>query len=176
MNKNLIILAYTSLSLLIAEPSYSQTAQQTANPNSTIGNDSSGNLLIQTPNQNNAQNRTEINIPNVYPLINPLQTPVNTENDFGFNMSVGVNTLDAANVTVYLGFVYQPGRTDDHKNRMSRLQTETQLLQSQKQVTEAQLQLLQKQIAEAEIRLQKLQRSPQNSTPHSPNSAQELQK
>lgn len=181
MLKIATILTATSLALLISEsllisPSYSQSAQQNGNPTSNIGNASDNNLVIQTPNQNNAQNRNEVNIPNIYPLINPLQTPVNTENDFGLNMSVGVNTLDASNVTVYLGFTYQPGRTNDHKNRMNRLQKEAELIESQTQVSQAQLQLLQKQIAEAEIRLQQLQRSPQNSTSTSPSSERGLQK
>jgi hypothetical protein len=142
--------------------SFAQTAQQNSSPNSTIGNTSDNNLVIQTPNQNNAQNRNEINIPNIYPLPNYLQTPVNTENDFSLNMSMGVNTLDANNVTVYLGLLFQPGRTEDHNYRMQRLKKESDYLETQKKVAEHQLQLLQKQIAEAELRLQQLNKnSPQ---------------
>ncbi|HEY9873159.1 MAG TPA: hypothetical protein V6D12_06970 [Candidatus Obscuribacterales bacterium] len=145
---------------LLIKPASCQTATQTPNQNSTIGTNSDANVVNQISPQNNAQNRNEINFPNIFPLNNPINTPVNTENDFGLNMSVGINTLDAANVTVYLGLIFQPGRTDSHKARMTRLQSETELLESQKQVNQAQLQLLQKQIAEAEVRLQRLQQSP----------------
>jgi hypothetical protein len=141
-----------------------QPSQQTANPNSTIGNNSEFNTVIQTPNQNSSQNRNEVNFSNILPLNNPIYTPVNTENDFGFNLSVGVNTLDSANVSLFLGLIYQPGRTADHKARMARLRAETAVLESQKQIGQAQLQLLQKQIAEAEYRLQKLQQP----TPETP--------
>jgi hypothetical protein len=135
-----------------------QSSQQNANPNTTIGNNSEFNTVVQTPNQNNAQN--QVNFSNILPLNNPIYTPVNTENDLGLNFSLAVNTLDSSNVTLFLGLIYQPGRTEDHKARMRRLRAETAVLESQKQISQAQLQLLQKQIAEAEYRLQNLKRSP----------------
>jgi len=164
--KSLVLLI--SQALVIA-PVASQTVEQTSTPTSTISPNSDANVVIQSPQQNNAQNRNvnEISFPNIYPLNNAINTPVNTENDFGFNMSLGINTLDAANVTVYLGFILQPGRTDYHNVRMARLRKETELLESQRQVTQAQLQVLQKQIAEAEVRLQRLQQSPENTVPGS---------
>ncbi|MFN5874346.1 MAG: hypothetical protein ACK44G_17770 [Aphanizomenon sp.] len=85
---------------------------------------------------------------------------MNTENDFGFNVSAGVNTLDSNNVTVYLGVIFQPGRTDSHKIRMQKIVRETELLETQKKIAEGQLLLVQKQISEAELKLQKL--SPAN--------------
>ncbi|MBD2296934.1 hypothetical protein H6G06_26530 [Anabaena sphaerica FACHB-251] len=145
--------------LLVNKPAFSQSSQQNTNSDSQVNGDF--NNVFQIPNQNNAQNSNinEFNFPNIYPLNHSINTPVNTENDFGFNMSVGVNTLDAANVTVYLGFIFQPGRTNSHKIRMQRIIKETELLETQKKIAEGQLQLIQKQITEAELRLQKLQYS-----------------
>ncbi len=57
---------------------------------------------------------------------------MNTENDFGFNISAGVNTVDANNVTVYIGFIFQPGRTNSHKIRMQKIIKETELLETKK--------------------------------------------
>ncbi|NES23074.1 MAG: hypothetical protein F6K41_30185 [Symploca sp. SIO3E6] len=159
LKKLAIILISSSLALLTSEallrtPAFTQSAQQNANTDSTVDGDF--NNVIQVPNQNNAQNSNinEFNFPNIYPLDNPIHTPVNTENDFGFNLSLGMNTLDASNVTLYLGIIYQPGRTRSHQTRMNRLSKETELLEAQRQIAEAQLQLLQQQITEAEIRLQ----------------------
>ena len=137
-----------------------QTATQTNTPNSTIGANSDANVVNQISPQQNAQNRNEINFPNIYPLNTPIHTPVNTENDFGLNLSAAVNTLDSNNVTVFLGLIYQPGRTDSHIARMAKLRSETEVLDTQKQISQAQLQLLQKQIAEAELRLQRMQQNP----------------
>jgi hypothetical protein len=159
---SLLVLLSEGLSIY---PAVAQSSQQNNNQNSNIGNNSDGNLVLQNANQNNSQSRAEVNFPNVFPLDNPINTPVNTENDFGLNLSVGVNTLDSSNVTVYMGIIFQPGRTEDHKNRMNRLRAETEVLESQKQVSQAQLQLLQKQIAEAEILLQRLQQSPESGSP-----------
>lgn len=133
-----------------------QTPLQNAQPSSTV--DGNFNNIFQTPNQNNAQNSNinEFKVPNIYPLDTPIYTPPNPENDFGFNMSVGVNTLDASNVTLYFGLIFQPGRTNSHNLRMERLQKETELLDTQKQIAEAELQLLRQQITEAEIKLQNL--------------------
>lgn len=168
------IITSTSLALIVLEslvvlPVFPQSAQQDANTNSTVDGDF--NNVLQVPNQNNAQNSNinEFNIPNIYPLDNPLNTPVNTENDFGFNMSVGVNTLDTSNVTVYFGVIYQPGRTNSHRVRMTYLnqQTEllekqTELLESQRQIAQTRLQLLQNELEETELRLQRLQQSSGN--------------
>lgn len=126
---------------------------QTSNQNSTIGDTSNGN----TVQQSNPQNNQQITFPNIYPLNPVIQNPVNTENDLGINLGAGVNTLDSRNVTVYLGITYQPGRTDDHNARMAKLKSETQLLESQKQITQTQLELLKQQVAEQELRLRRLQ-------------------
>jgi hypothetical protein len=146
--------------LIVSLPGLAQTA--TSNQNSTIGNDSTFNQVLQSNPQVpvNSTNTTTIQVPNIYPLQNLPNAFVNTENDFGMNLSVGMNTLDASNVTVYLGLIYQPGRTDDHRMRMNRIRKETEVLEVQKKNMEANLSLLQKQIEEANLRLQKLQRSP----------------
>lgn len=135
-----------------------QTA--TSNQNSTIGNNSPFNQVLQNNPQVpvNSINTTTIRVPNIYPLQTLPNAYVNTENDFGMNVSVGVNTLDASNVTVYLGLIYQPGRSADHQARMARLRKETEVLEVQKKNMETNLTLLQKQIEEANLRLQKLQR------------------
>ena len=65
--------------------------------------------------------------------------------------------LFRSNVTIYLGIIYQPGRTDDHNARMAKLRSETQLLESQKQSTQSQLQLLKLQVVEQETRLRQMQ-------------------
>jgi hypothetical protein len=137
-----------------------QTA--TSNQNSTVGANSNFNQVLQNNPQVpiNSVNTTNIRVPNVYPLQNLPNAYVNTENDFGMNLSVGVNTLDASNVTVYLGLIYQPGRSADHQARMARLRKETEVLEVQKKNMESNLTLLQKQIEEANLRLQKLQKTP----------------
>jgi hypothetical protein len=141
-------------------PAYSQTAN--SNQSTSVGDDSTFNQIMQSnpqiPINNTNNNSTNIN--NRYPLNYLPNAYVNTENDFGFNLSAGVNTLDAANVTVYLGIIYQPGRTEDHNLRMVRLRKETELLESQKRTMEANLNLIQKQIDEAKIRLQNLPQPP----------------
>ncbi len=138
-------------------------AQSTTNNQpTTVGDNSSNNLIDNRPVQNansNTGNSNNINIPNIYPLQNSLSAPVNTENDFGLNASVGVNTLDSSNVTVYLGFVYQPGRTDDHNHRMARLRKETEVLETNKKLAQTQLSLLEQQIAETKFRLQQAQQA-----------------
>jgi hypothetical protein len=151
----------SSLALFISEAlvmtaAFSQSAQQNANTDSTVNGDF--NNVIQVPNQNNAENHNinEIKFPNIYPLDNPIYTPINTENDLGFNLSVGANTLDTSNVTLYLGVIYQPGRSRSHQARMSRLKKETELLEVQRQIAEAKLQLLQQQITQAKSQLQGL--------------------
>jgi hypothetical protein len=127
---------------------------QNASQNSTIGSNSSGNTIPQNSQQ------TSIVYPNI-PLNPVIQNPINTENDLGFNLGGGINTLDGRNVTLYLGVTYQPGRTDDHNARMAKLKSETQLLESQKQSTQTQLELLKQQVAEQEIRLKRIKPSEQ---------------
>jgi hypothetical protein len=136
--------------LLVLTASIAQA--QTANLNSTVGNNSTGNNVIQTSPQNTQQ----VNFPNI-PLSPVIQNPINTENDFGLNLGGALNTLDGRNLTLYLGITYQPGRTDDHNVRMAKLKSETQLLESQKQITQTQLQLLKQQVTEQEIRLRRMQ-------------------
>jgi hypothetical protein len=146
-------------------------AQSTTNNQpTTVGSNSSNNLIDNRPVQNanaNTGNSNSINIPNIYPLQNSLSAPVNTENDFGFNASVGLNTLDSSNVTVYLGFVFQPGRTDDHNQRMARLRKETEVLESNKKLAMTQLSLLEQQIAETKFRLQQAQQAAAPNNPRS---------
>jgi hypothetical protein len=137
--------------------SFSAQAQvtQTAPSDSVIGNNSDQNNV----NQNANQNQNILNYPDrlIRPLDGNFYTPVNTENDFGFNFSAGVNTLDSSNVTLYVGVIFQPGRTADHNARMNRLRKETEILEVQKQTLEARLLLLQKQVKDAGLQLEKLQ-------------------
>lgn len=132
--------------------------------NATIGDNSSGNINDQNNQNNNLSNGQTNNQQITYPAI-PLspviQNPVNTENDFGLNFGGALNTIDGRNATIYLGITYQPGRTDDHNARMAKLKSETQLLESQKQVTQSQLDLLKQQVAEQEIRIKRMQQSGQ---------------
>lgn len=176
LNKITNIFWLTSLLLCCTETyllkfAVAQTATQNNTPNSTIGTNSDANVVNQIAPQQNAQNRNEINFPNIYPLNTPIHTPVNTENDFGLNLSAAVNTLDSNNVTVFLGLIFQPGRTDSHRARMAKLRSETAILDTQKQISQAQLQLLQKQIAEAELRLQRMQQSTNSEPPKTSNPA-----
>lgn len=127
---------------------------QTSNNDSAIGNNSNQNNVNQNANQN--QNITNYPERVIRPLDGNFYTPVNTENDFGFNFSAGVNTLDTSNVTLYLGVIFQPGRTADHTARMTRLRKETEILEVQKQTLEARLVLLQKQVKDAGLQLEKL--------------------
>jgi hypothetical protein len=147
MLKQLTLATTTTLALVATS---SPVAAQTSNQTSTVGNDSSGN----TVQQSNPQNNQVITFPNIYPLNPSIQNPVNTENDFGLNFGAALNTLDSRNVTLYVGFVYQPGRTNDHNMRMARMRSETQLIESQKAISQAQLR---KQIVEQELKLKKLQ-------------------
>lgn len=130
------------------------TAENLSVSDSFIGDNSNMNNV----NQNTLQNQNIVSFPDrlITPLDSAIYTPPNTENDLGFNMSVGVNTLDAANVTVYFGLIFQPGRTANHKARMANLLKQTELLELEKTEKESQLKLLQLQIEEAEIRLQGL--------------------
>jgi hypothetical protein len=141
-------------------PAMAQTTNNTQP--STIGDNSNNNLIDNRPVQNansNTGNSNFINIPSIYPLPNTINTPVNTENDFGFNASVGMNTLNSSNVTVYVGVIYQPGRTDDHNQRMARLRKETEVLEMNKRLAQTQLTLLEQQIEETKLRLEQTRRS-----------------
>ena len=133
--------------------------------NSTVGTNSSGNINDQNNQNNNLSNSGQNNSQQItypaIPLSPVIQNPVNTENDFGLNLGGALNTIDGRNTTIYLGITYQPGRTDDHNARMAKLKSETQLLESQKQVTQSQLDLLKQQVTEQEIRLRRMQPSGQ---------------
>jgi hypothetical protein len=152
-----LLLALTGSGILIANSGLPTTAQ-TATSNQTGTNANSFNSPIFQSNPQNQNSvpvnnfnttSTDVNVPNIYPLQNLPNAYVNTENDFGMNLSVGVNTLDASNVTLYLGMIFQPGRTDSHKARMKYLQKETELL-------EANLVFLQTQIEEAKLKLEQM--------------------
>jgi hypothetical protein len=151
---------HLSLSLLVglltmSLPAMAQTTNNTQP--TTVGDNSNNNFIDNRPVQNanaNTGNSNFINIPSIYPLPNSINTPVNTENDFGFNASVGMNTLDSSNVTVYVGIIFQPGRTDDHNQRMARLRKETEVLEMNKRLAQTQLSLLEQQIEESKFRLQ----------------------
>lgn len=139
-----------------------QTSTSNNSQPGSIGNNSDANLISPINNQNNNQSQANpnniINVPNIYPLQTPLVAPVNTENDFGFNFSLGVNTLDSSNVTAYVGLIFQPGRTDSHLARMQRINKETDLLDQQKKLLEAQVALLQQQVEEAKLRVDQIRR------------------
>jgi hypothetical protein len=131
---------------------------QTSTQNTTILENGFQNLVVPNNNQNsqNGQvNNQNITYPNI-PLSPVIQNPINTENDFGLNLGGALNTYDGRNVTLYLGITYQPGRTDDHNARMAKLRSETQILESQRQITQTQLELLKQQVAEQEMRLQRM--------------------
>ena len=138
-------------------PSFAQVNLSNTQP-TTVGNTSSGNVIDNRP----VQNANVINIPSttISPLQNSLITPVNTENDFGLNASVGLNTLDSANLTLFLGITFQPGRTDDRNTRMSKIRKETEVFESSRKLAQSQLTLLEQQIAESKLRLQQLQSTP----------------
>jgi hypothetical protein len=136
-------------------------AQTSTNSTATV-TDTGGfqNSVIQanpqnSNNQNGQSNSQSIVYPSI-PLSPVIQNPVNTENDFGLNLGAALNTIDGRNTTIYLGITYQPGRTDDHNARMAKLKSETQVLESQKQITQTQLELLKQQVAEQEMRLQRM--------------------
>lgn len=139
-----------------------QTSTSNNSQPASIGDNSDANLISPINNQNNNQSQANpnniINVPNIYPLQTPLVAPVNTENDFGMNFSLGVNTLDSSNVTAYIGVIFQPGRTDSHLARMQRLSKETDLLDQQKRLLEAQVALLQQQVEEAKLRVEQIRK------------------
>ncbi len=66
-------------------------------------------------------------------------------------------------MTVYLGIIFQPGRTEDCILRMSGLRKETEIFETQKKIMEGNLTLLQKQIQFNSIRLERLQKSSNSS-------------
>jgi hypothetical protein len=150
-----------------ASGSQAQTTT-TSTPNSSIGDNGFQNSVIQanpqnSNSQNGQSNSQSITYPSI-PLSPVIQNPVNTENDFGLNLGAALNTIDGRNTTIYLGITFQPGRTDDHNARMAKLKSETQVLESQRQITQTQLELLKKQVIEQEMRLQRMQ-SREQTTP-----------
>lgn len=160
-------IAILTVSTIFGFTAYIGTVQaQTSTSNNSqpasIGSNSFDNVISPINNQNNNQSQANpnniINVPNIYPLQTPLVAPVNTENDFGMNFSLGVNTLDSSNVTAYIGVIFQPGRTDSHLARMQRLSKETDLLDQQKRLLEAQVALLQQQVEEAKLRVEQIRK------------------
>jgi hypothetical protein len=117
------------------EPILAQSTEQSTTSNSSVSGDL--NNVIQIPNQNNAQNFNSNEIDFSY--IAPLVAPPNTENDFGFNLSIGV---DSSQATVYMGVIFQPGRTEAHQTRIEYLERQIELLEIQAKIAEAKLQLL----------------------------------
>ena len=139
---------------------------QNSTQNATIGENGFQNIIAPNNNQNSLTgqvNSQSITYPNI-PLSPVIQNPINTENDFGLNLGGALNTYDGRNITLYLGITYQPGRTDDHNARMAKLRSETQILESQKQITQTQLQLLKQQVTEQELRLQRMRSREQTPT------------
>jgi hypothetical protein len=112
-----------------------EVKEQSTTSNSSVSGDL--NNVIQIPNQNNAQNFNSNEIDFSY--IAPLVAPPNTENDFGFNLSIGV---DSSQATVYMGVIFQPGRTEAHQTRIKYLERQIELLEIQAKIAEAKLQLL----------------------------------
>ena len=158
------ILVSASLALLVSEafvarPAHSQTTR--SNQSNQIGNSSNSNQIMQSNPQLSVTNSNvnEFNYPEVFPLNPPASAPVNTENNWGFNLSTAVNTLDASNVTVSFGVVFQPGRTENHNARMNYIQQRTETLEVKKKIMESNLSLLRKKIQEATLRVQNLQQS-----------------
>ncbi len=140
------------LSSMICNPALAQVSSQEVDSRSII--EGEFNNVFQIPNQNNNQNQNlnEINFPR-QPLDNPIFTPPNSENNFGLNMSVGINTLDDNNITVYLGAIYHPGKSKSHNLRMKKIAQEIELLETQKNIAQSQLQLLQQKVKQVEIEL-----------------------
>ncbi|TBR56638.1 hypothetical protein BLD44_010955 [Mastigocladus laminosus UU774] len=165
--KNLYLIYFYSFFLLFIKifepnPTYAQANTQNQDQQLGTGNSINGNVTfgsqLQKINRQEIENQyLNFDKLNTLPLDEPIFTPINTENDFGFNMSFGINTLDTSNTTIYLGFIFQPGRTYSHKTRMEYLKKRTELLEVQEQIAKTQLQILQQQIAEAEARLQRLE-------------------
>lgn len=123
----------------LTNPAFASSVEQTAKTDSQVEGDA--NNVIQIPNQNNVQNSNDNDIE--LSTITPLVSPPNTENDLGFNLSVGVNRSET---TVYLGVIFQPGRTDAHQTRMQYLEQQIELLEVQTQLAEAKLMRLQSQL------------------------------
>lgn len=123
----------------LTNPAFANSVEQTAITDSQVEGDA--NNVIQIPNQNNLQNHNDNDIE--LSTITPLVSPPNTENDLGFNLSVGVNDSEA---TVYLGVIFQPGRTDAHQTRMQYLEKQNEFLEVQTQLAEAKLMELQSQL------------------------------
>lgn len=126
----------------LAVPAVAQNATQDSRSNSLVEGDA--NNVIQIPNQNNNQNSSQSNNSNEVDIdlsrIAPLVAPPNTENDLGLNFSVGVNSSEA---TVYVGLIYQPGRSRAHQKRIEHLDRQIKMLEAQTKLAELKLQSLQ---------------------------------
>ena len=124
-----------------ASPSQAQSADQDARTDSVV--EGTSNNVNQNNNQNNAQssNNNEVDLDLSY--ISPLVAPPNSENDLGFNFSVGVNSSET---TVFLGLIYQPGRSNAHQTRIKHLDRQIKLLEIQTKIAETKLQSLQRQL------------------------------
>ncbi len=145
---------------LLAQAAQNNESIQDILQDAFIGDNSNNNEINLDAVQNNTTTQNiignDFRKERVRPLDRPIYTPVNTENDFGFNLSAGVNTLDASNFTLYLGVIFQPGRTASHRARMAHLRKQTDLLDIQRETMEAELALLRTQVEEAELKLQQL--------------------
>lgn len=128
-----------------ASPSLAQSASQNVRTDSIV--EGTSNNVIQIPNQNNNQNNAQSSNNNEVDLdlsyIAPLVAPPNSENDLGFNLSVGVNSSET---TVFLGLIYQPGRSNAHQTRIKYLNQQIELLEVQTKIAETKLQSLQEQL------------------------------
>ena len=128
------VLVFSSVSI---PPAVAQDAAQDARTNSQVEGDR--NNVIQIPNQNNAQsnnsNEVDINVTRIAPLV----SPPNTENDLGFNFSVGVNSSET---TFYMGLIYQPGRSHVHNKRIEHLDRQIKMLEVQTKLAETKLKSL----------------------------------
>ncbi len=166
--KNFLTLIVTvcillTVELLQSKISSSQVSDQiqqlgTGNSIDKIDSINFGEQENNIDNQEIENQYIDYDIPSVSSLDNYIFTPVNTENDFGFNMSFGINTLKNSNMTVYLGVIFQPGRTNSHKARMELLKKRTDFLGVQEQIAKVKLEILRQKITEAEAYLQKLEK------------------
>ena len=128
------------LSGCLARSAMAQSTEQIAETDSQVEGDL--NNVIQIPNQNNIQNNNHnaIELSNIAPLV----SPPNTENDFGFNLSIGVNQSET---TAYVGVIFQPGRTKAHQLRVQRLEQQIELLETQTQIADKKLKLIERRVS-----------------------------
>lgn len=142
INTSLFLSTLFILSGTLVTPAIAQNATQDARTNSQVEGDA--NNVIQIPNQNNNQNNSQSNNSNEVDIdvtrIAPLVSPPNTENDLGFNFSVGVN---GSETTFYMGLIYQPGRSTAHQKRIEHLNQQIKMLEVQTELAELKLKSLQ---------------------------------